>query len=136
MSSTPRLWTTAEEIALCKAWCDVSKNRVNTLNLKGFGKRFLLALRMKWGRRSDDTMPSPSNGNNRFVLKLQKKFVYERVKQRDENGSSDLFVFQNALAEYETQYSHAFTLELCWRILKNCPVWTEVEMPLFNRINN
>ncbi|GKC33287.1 retrotransposon protein, putative, ty1-copia subclass, partial [Tanacetum coccineum] len=61
--------------------------------------------------------------------------VYERVKQRDENGSSDLVVFQNALAEYETQYGHAFTLEPCWRILKNCPVWTELEMPSFNRTN-
>ncbi|GJY89452.1 hypothetical protein Tco_0504648 [Tanacetum coccineum] len=37
--------------------------------------------------------------------------VYERVKQMDESGSCDLVVFQNALAEYETQYSHAFTRE-------------------------
>ncbi|GKB68101.1 phosphoserine aminotransferase 2, chloroplastic-like protein [Tanacetum coccineum] len=29
--------------------------------------------------------------------------VYERVKQMDENGSSDLVVFQNALTKYETQ---------------------------------
>nr|GEY82176.1 hypothetical protein [Tanacetum cinerariifolium] len=62
--------------------------------------------------------------------------VYERVKQRDENGSSDLVVFQNALPEYETQYGQAFTLEPCWRILQNGPVWTEVEISLFNRINN
>ncbi|GKC72997.1 hypothetical protein Tco_1118880 [Tanacetum coccineum] len=62
--------------------------------------------------------------------------VYERVKQMDENGSNDLVVFQNALAEYETQYGQAFTLEPCWRILKNCPVWTEIEISSFNRINN
>nr|GEX54458.1 hypothetical protein [Tanacetum cinerariifolium] len=89
MSSTSRKaysqpWTTAEEIALCKAWCDVLESRTTTLNFKGFGQRFLLALRTKWGRI---------------------------VKQRDENGSSDLVLFQNALAEYETQYGQAFTLE-------------------------
>ncbi|GJT12862.1 hypothetical protein Tco_0859904 [Tanacetum coccineum] len=34
--------------------------------------------------------------------------IYDRVKQMDESGSCDLFVFQNALVEYETQYGHAF----------------------------
>ncbi|GJU00654.1 hypothetical protein Tco_1110992 [Tanacetum coccineum] len=29
--------------------------------------------------------------------------VYDRVKRMDESGSCDLAVFQNALAEYETQ---------------------------------
>nr|GEX43074.1 hypothetical protein [Tanacetum cinerariifolium] len=50
--------------------------------------------------------------------------VYERVKQIDESGLCDLVVFHNALAEYETQYDHAFTLEPCWRILKDCPIST------------
>ncbi|GJY44909.1 hypothetical protein Tco_0433122 [Tanacetum coccineum] len=55
------------------------------------------------------------------------------VQQMDENGSSDLVLFQNALAEFETGYGHPFTMETCWRILKNHEAWTEVEMPSFNQ---
>ncbi|GJR38792.1 hypothetical protein Tco_1214476 [Tanacetum coccineum] len=51
----------------------------------------------------------------------------------DENGPSDLVLFQNALAEFETGYGHLFTMEACWRILKNYEAWTEVEMPSFNQ---
>nr|GEU61113.1 UBN2 domain-containing protein [Tanacetum cinerariifolium] len=45
----------------------------------------------------------------------------------DENGSSDLVLFQNALAEFQTGYGRPFTMEACWRILKNHPAWSEVE---------
>ncbi|GJX48047.1 hypothetical protein Tco_0273237 [Tanacetum coccineum] len=35
----PKDWTTAEEITLCRAWCDVSKNgeKGNSMKAKGFG---------------------------------------------------------------------------------------------------
>ncbi|GKE37928.1 hypothetical protein Tco_1461333 [Tanacetum coccineum] len=39
--------------------------------------------------------------------------VYDGVQRMDENGSSDLFLFQNALAEYQTRYRHPFTMEAC-----------------------
>ncbi|GKF83952.1 hypothetical protein Tco_0248850 [Tanacetum coccineum] len=34
----PKDWTTAEEIALCQAWCDVSENseKENNMKMKGF----------------------------------------------------------------------------------------------------
>nr|GEY33917.1 hypothetical protein [Tanacetum cinerariifolium] len=54
----------------------------------------------------------------------------------DENGSSDLVLFQNALAEFESGYEHPFTMETCRRILKNHEAWTEVEMPSFNQRQN
>ncbi|GJU03459.1 hypothetical protein Tco_1113797 [Tanacetum coccineum] len=130
-SSLP--WTTSEEIALCKAWCDVSVNKVNTLNLKGFWSEVLACFENEMGekiRRYDAVALKWKQSLRPKIAKFS--VVYERVKQRDENGSSDLVVFQNALAKYETQYGQAFTLEPCWRILKNCPVWTELEMPSFN----
>ncbi|GJV36215.1 hypothetical protein Tco_1408692 [Tanacetum coccineum] len=132
-------WTTAEEIVLCKVWCDVSVNiaNTNTLNFKGFWSEVLACFEneMRENIRRYDVVALKWKQSLRPKIA---KFiaVYERAKQRDENGSSDLVVFQNALAEYETQYGQAFTLEPCWKILKNCPVWTELEMPSFKRINN
>ncbi|GJQ90606.1 hypothetical protein Tco_0001745 [Tanacetum coccineum] len=139
MSSTSRPWRTAQEIALCKACCDVSENKANTLNLKGFWfwSEVLACFENEMGekiRRYDVVALKWKQSLRPKIAKFS--VVYERVKQRDENWSSDLVVFQNALAEYETQYGQAFTLEQCWRILKNCPVWPEIEMLLFNRINN
>ncbi|GKA85741.1 hypothetical protein Tco_0807395 [Tanacetum coccineum] len=53
------------------------------------------------------------------------------VQRMDENGSSDLVLFQNALAEFETGYGHPFTMKACWRILKNHAALTEIEVPSF-----
>ncbi|GJU92294.1 hypothetical protein Tco_1304717 [Tanacetum coccineum] len=99
-----------EEIALCKAWCDVSENRANTLNFEGFWSEVLACFENEMGEKIQRY--------DAVALKWKKSLrpkivaftaVYKRVKQMDENGSSDLVVFQNALAEYETQYDQAFT---------------------------
>nr|GEX39960.1 hypothetical protein [Tanacetum cinerariifolium] len=37
--------------------------------------------------------------------------VYDSVQRMDENGSSDLVLFQNALAEFQTGYGHPFTMK-------------------------
>nr|GEV16036.1 hypothetical protein [Tanacetum cinerariifolium]GEW48942.1 hypothetical protein [Tanacetum cinerariifolium] len=39
-SKTSQLWITAEEIMLCKAWCDVTKNNVteDAMEMRGFGQ--------------------------------------------------------------------------------------------------
>ncbi|GJT09492.1 hypothetical protein Tco_0856534 [Tanacetum coccineum] len=66
-------WTTAEDVALCKAWVDVSDN-----NIKGNAMK---------------TRIHPRIGN--FFV------VYDNVKQRHESGSCDLIVYQKALQEYE-----------------------------------
>nr|GEV81971.1 hypothetical protein [Tanacetum cinerariifolium] len=62
--------------------------------------------------------------------------VYDGVQRMDENGSSDIVLFQNALAEYQTRYGHPFTMKACWGILKNHPAWSEVEVPTYQRRNN
>ncbi|GJV26851.1 RNA-directed DNA polymerase, eukaryota [Tanacetum coccineum] len=59
--------------------------------------------------------------------------VYDSVQRMDKNGSSDLVLFQNALAEFQTGYGHPFTMEAFWRILKNHAVWTEFEIPTYQR---
>nr|GFB18291.1 hypothetical protein [Tanacetum cinerariifolium] len=55
--------------------------------------------------------------------------VYDNVQRIDENGSSYLVLFQNALTEFKTGHGHPFTMEACWRILKNHAAWTEIEKP-------
>ncbi|GJZ42786.1 hypothetical protein Tco_0590041 [Tanacetum coccineum] len=78
----------------------------------------------------EDTIPSSLNGSPKIAAF---SVVYDIVQRMDENGSSDLVLFQNSLAEFETGYEHPFTMEACWRILKNHAAWTEIEMPLFNQ---
>nr|GEU63383.1 protein GLE1 isoform X2 [Tanacetum cinerariifolium] len=90
-SSQP--WTTTEEIVLCKAWCNLSENRENTMNLKGFWSEVLACFENEMGEKI--------RRYNAITLKWKKSLrpkivafivVYERVKQMDENGSSDLVV--------------------------------------------
>ncbi|GJU42897.1 hypothetical protein Tco_1195854 [Tanacetum coccineum] len=37
--------------------------------------------------------------------------IIDNIKRWNESGSSDVIVYQKALAEYEAQYEHPFTLE-------------------------
>ncbi|GJW46744.1 hypothetical protein Tco_0078390 [Tanacetum coccineum] len=50
--------------------------------------------------------------------------VYDSVQRMDGSGSSNLVLFQNALAEFEIGYGHSFTMEAFLRILKNHRAWT------------
>ncbi|GKB80382.1 putative RNA-directed DNA polymerase, eukaryota, reverse transcriptase zinc-binding domain protein [Tanacetum coccineum] len=59
--------------------------------------------------------------------------VYDGVQRMDENGSSDLVLFQNALAEFQTVYGHPFTMVACWSILKNHPAWIEIEVSTYQQ---
>ncbi|GKF07666.1 hypothetical protein Tco_0041890 [Tanacetum coccineum] len=121
-AKTSQPWTTTEEITLCTAWCDVSDNKANTMNLKWFWSEVFAFFENETGKkiRRYDAIALKWKKLIRYKI-VSFTAVYERVKQMDENGSSDLVVFQKALAKYETQYGQAFTLEPCWRILKNCP---------------
>ncbi|GKC14908.1 ABC transporter G family member 7 isoform X2 [Tanacetum coccineum] len=94
-------WTTAEEIVLCKGWCDVSENseKGNTMKSKGFWQTVINYFRNEIGSTR--------------------------------GGSCDLNVYQKACAEYELVYGHPFTLEPCWNILKGLATWKEIEMPSF-----
>ena len=57
--------------------------------------------------------------------------IVDNVERRNENGSSDLLVYQQACAEYEVQYKLPFMLDSCWQILKDQFAWKDVEMPSF-----
>nr|GFA19508.1 RNA-directed DNA polymerase, eukaryota [Tanacetum cinerariifolium] len=74
-------WIRFQDIALCKAWCDVSENKANTLNFKGFWSEVLACFEKETGKkiRRYDVV----------VLKWKKSLrpkiaafiaVYERVK--------------------------------------------------------
>ncbi|GJS52874.1 hypothetical protein Tco_0626236 [Tanacetum coccineum] len=111
----------------------MGESRTTTLNFKAFWSEVLACFENAMGEKIRRYDVVALKWKQSFRPKIAKfTAVYERVKQRDENWSSDLVVFQNTLAEYEAQYGQAFTLEPCWRILKNYPVWTELEMPSFN----
>ncbi|GKB09057.1 hypothetical protein Tco_0837369 [Tanacetum coccineum] len=67
---TPKDWTTAKEIALCRAWCDVSENgeKGNAMNAKGFWdaviKYFIMETGAKKSKTSETTSGSASDGFN------------------------------------------------------------------------
>ncbi|GJZ48151.1 hypothetical protein Tco_0601983 [Tanacetum coccineum] len=114
-AKTSQPWTITEEITLCTTWCKAMENYDTGDMKKGFWLEVFANFEkeMRGGGLFEDTIPS--------------------VQRMDENGSSGLVLFQNVLAEFETGYIHPFTMEACWRILKNHEAWTEVEMPSFNQ---
>jgi hypothetical protein len=94
---TSKAWTTDEEIALCKAWCDVSENSVrgNTMKSRGF-----------WGEVIDyfEKETGVRRGYNAITSKWRVRprigafyAIIDNVERRNESGSSDLTVYQKAL---------------------------------------
>ncbi|GKC08157.1 hypothetical protein Tco_0999767 [Tanacetum coccineum] len=93
-AKTSQPWTTTEEITMCTAWGKAMEN----YGIRDMKKWFWLEVFANFekemrGGLFEDTIPS--------------------VQRMDENGSSDLVLFQNALAEFETGYGHPFTMEAC-----------------------
>ncbi|GKA18369.1 hypothetical protein Tco_0698284 [Tanacetum coccineum] len=82
-------WTTAEVIALCKAWCDVSENRANTLNFKGFWSEVLACFENEMGEkiRRYDVVALKWKKSLRLKIAVYPP-VYDRVKTSvmNENG--------------------------------------------------
>nr|GEV29048.1 hypothetical protein [Tanacetum cinerariifolium] len=93
-AKTSQPWTTTKEITLCTTWCKAMENYGTGDMKKGFWlevfANFEKEIRGR-GRLFEDTIPS--------------------VQRMDENGSSGLVLFQNALAEFEIGYGHPFTIE-------------------------
>ncbi|GJX57411.1 UBN2 domain-containing protein [Tanacetum coccineum] len=136
MAKTYEPWTTTEEIALCKAWCEAMEN-YGTRDMKtGFWSEVFANFQKE--------MEGTIRGYDTVVVKWKNlirpkvdafSVVYDSVQRMDENRSSDLVLFQNVLAEFQTGYGHPFTMEACWRILKNHAAWTEIEVPTYQRHN-
>ncbi|GKB23750.1 hypothetical protein Tco_0863151 [Tanacetum coccineum] len=87
VAKTTLPWTTAEEI-IKGFWEEVFANFEKDMGgtIRGYD-----AIISKW--------------KNLILPKVAAfSVVYDGVQQMDENGSSDLVLFQNALAEYQTRY--------------------------------
>ncbi|GKE81232.1 hypothetical protein Tco_1551232 [Tanacetum coccineum] len=135
MASSSLPWTTAEEITLCVTWCNAMYTYGTTR--KGFWEDVFANFKEDMGgtvRGYDAIVSKWKNSIHPKVAYFS--VVYDSVRQMDENGSSDFVLFQNALAEFQTGYEQPFTMEACWRILKNiqhadeheiCPYLTEKE---------
>ncbi|GJU90585.1 hypothetical protein Tco_1303008 [Tanacetum coccineum] len=132
-------WTTAEEITLCTAWCNAMDTYVtrDIHSRKGFWEEVFANFEKDMGGTIRGYDAIVSKWKNSILPKVVAfSVVYDGVQRMDENGSSDLVLFQNALAEYQTRYEHPFTMEACWRILKNHPAWTTIEVPTYQDRNN
>ncbi|GKB65687.1 hypothetical protein Tco_0921873 [Tanacetum coccineum] len=139
MASSSLPWTTAEEITLCVAWFNAmyTYGTREIHGRKGFWEDVFANFKEDMGGTVRGYDAIVSKWKNSIRPKVAAfSVVYDGVQRMDENGSSDLVLFQNALAEYQTRYGHPFTMEACWRILKNHPAWSEVEVPTYQRRNN
>ncbi|GKB23271.1 hypothetical protein Tco_0862672 [Tanacetum coccineum] len=130
-------WTTAEEITLCTTWCNaMDKYGTRDSMKRGFWSEVFANFEKEMGGGGTiceyDTIIAKWKHSIRPKVAAF-SVVYDSVQRMDESGSSNLVLFQNALAEFENEYGHPFTMEACWRILKNHPAWTEIEMPSFNQ---
>ncbi|GJY54111.1 hypothetical protein Tco_0445775 [Tanacetum coccineum] len=131
-AKTSQPWTTTEEIALCKAWCEAMEN----YNAGDMRTGFWFKVFDNFKKEMEETIRKYDTVIVKWKILIRPKVVafsvvYDSVQRMDENGSSNLVLFQNALAEFQNGYGHPFTMEACWRILKNHEAWTEVEMSTY-----
>nr|GEV94702.1 UBN2 domain-containing protein [Tanacetum cinerariifolium] len=114
MAKTYEPWTTTEETALCKAWCEAIEN-YNAGDMRtGFWSIVFANFQKEMGetiRGYDTVFVKWKNSIRPKVVAFS--VVYDNVQRMDENGSSGLVLFQNALAEFQTGYGHPFTMEAC-----------------------
>ncbi|GJV28818.1 hypothetical protein Tco_1385266 [Tanacetum coccineum] len=136
-TNTAQSWTTAEEITLCTAWCNVTDNYVARDAMKrGFWSEVFAYFKKEIGGTIRGYDPIVTKWKHSIRPKIAAfSAVYDSVQWMDESESSNLALFQKALAEFETQYGHLFTMTACWRILKNHPALSEIEMPKQRRNN-
>nr|GEX37066.1 hypothetical protein [Tanacetum cinerariifolium] len=111
----PKDWTTAEEIALCRAWCDVSKNteKGNGMKAKGFWNEFIKYFEKETGStRGYDSILS--KWKNRVRLRIGIFYaIINNIEENHEIDSCDLNVYQKERVEYKLMYMHDFTLKAC-----------------------
>ncbi|GJY18184.1 hypothetical protein Tco_0389675 [Tanacetum coccineum] len=109
-------WTTAEEITLCTAWCNAMDTYVtgDIHSRKGFWEEVFANFEKDMGGTIRGYDAIVSKWKNSILSKVAAfSVVYDGVQRMDENGSSDLVLFQNTLSEYQTRYGHPFTMKAC-----------------------
>ncbi|GKC33062.1 hypothetical protein Tco_1040356, partial [Tanacetum coccineum] len=77
----PKDWTTAEEIALCQAWSDVSENseKGNNMKAKGFGEAVI-----KYFERKLFQQEGKDEGETRFLYIVKNQELDIREAERRE----------------------------------------------------
>ncbi|GKC85754.1 hypothetical protein Tco_1141471 [Tanacetum coccineum] len=110
-----------EEIALCIAWCDVSKNaeKGNAMKAKGFWDAVI-----KYFIKETGSVRGYDSILNKWKNRVRPKIgrfcaIINNIEHNHESGSCDLNVYQKACVEYKLMYKHDFTLEACWNLLKD-----------------
>nr|GEV25785.1 retrovirus-related Pol polyprotein from transposon TNT 1-94 [Tanacetum cinerariifolium] len=88
-------WTIAEEIALCQAWCDVSKNNIvgNSMKTRGFGMLLLRTLKIKLvhqeGRKKSKTSETTSgSASGDFNLHDEADELWKRLRSSEKNNET------------------------------------------------
>ncbi|GJZ39034.1 hypothetical protein Tco_0585597 [Tanacetum coccineum] len=111
-ANTTRPWTTAEEITLCTAWCNAMETYGSRdITKKGFWEDVFDNFEKDMGGTILEYDAIVSKWKNSIRPKVAAfSVVYDGVQRMDENGYSDLVLFQNALAEFQTVYRHPFTI--------------------------
>nr|GEV22759.1 hypothetical protein [Tanacetum cinerariifolium] len=106
----PESWTTTEEIALCKAWCEAMGNYIVEYKRSGFWEVVFENFKKEMGEtiRKYDTVVV------KWKILIRPKVVafsvvYESVQRMDENVSSNLVLFQNAHSSHF--YTHTMANE-------------------------
>ncbi|GJR10702.1 hypothetical protein Tco_0793354 [Tanacetum coccineum] len=112
-------WTTAEEITLCTAWCNAMDTYVtrDIHSRKGFWEEVFANFEKDMGGtiRGYDVIVSKWKNSIRPKVAAF-SVVYDGVQRMDENGSSDLVLFQNALAEYQTRSCSDVVVVACVKL--------------------
>ncbi|GJW96169.1 hypothetical protein Tco_0177977 [Tanacetum coccineum] len=115
-AKTSQPWTTTEEITLCTAWCNAMDNYDTRDSMKrGFWSEVFANFEKEMGGgtiRGYDTIVAKWKHSIR-PKNVAFSFVYDSVQRLDESGSSNIVLFQKALAEFENGYGHPFTMETC-----------------------
>ncbi|GJX66473.1 hypothetical protein Tco_0300816 [Tanacetum coccineum] len=99
-------WTTTEEITLCTTWCNAMDTYVtrDIHSRKGFWEEVFANFEKDMGGTIRGYDAIVSKWKNPILPKVVAfSVVYDGVQRMDENMSSDLVLFQNALAEYQTR---------------------------------
>ncbi|GJZ85086.1 putative reverse transcriptase domain-containing protein [Tanacetum coccineum] len=129
------LWTTEEEIALCKGWLAVSENSKdgNAKKQSGFWVEVFEYIESKtkqYGRRTYNMVIGKWKTVRSSVIRFCG--IYNNVmRMTQESGARDEDYVQRAMIHYEIDTGIPFKLRHCWDVLKDRPKWQEITLLKF-----
>ncbi|GKA66249.1 hypothetical protein Tco_0766057 [Tanacetum coccineum] len=116
-----------EEVSPVKPKKPSRQNNIdgNSMKSKGFWDAVIRYFEKETGssRDYDSIVSNPKIGAFSTII--------NNVEANHESGTNNLDVYHKACAEYKIMCKSDFTLEHCYNVLKDHPVWKDVEMPYF-----